>query len=233
MCLVGGMAEQPDAAAVRRMARAESRVLLQQETEAGGAAVFIGTVGRFVHEEDEATFLAILATVRKVRRDIYGVVVGNGKLRSSVEALAQELDLGGAVTFLGERADARRLTAGFDLFVLTSCTEGFRNVLLDATLMGVPCVAANVVGHREVLGHPESLFPPGDVERAAALVLAALADMPRTIQRTEEIRGRALERSEERSGNAWLQLYGRDIAARSTHSSAPAAGAILEVQGTR
>ena len=228
-----GIVRQSDAAAVRRMARAESRVLLQQETEAGGAAVFIGTVGRFVHEEDEASFLRILAAVRLVRRDIHGVVVGNGELRSSLEALAQELDLGGAVTFLGERADARRLTAGFDLFVLTSGTEEFRNVLLDATLMGVPCVAANVVGHLEVLDHPDSLFPRGDVERAAALVLAALADMPRTIRRTEEIRGRALERSAERSGDACLQLYGRDIAARSTHSAAPAAGAILEVQVTR
>jgi glycosyltransferase involved in cell wall biosynthesis len=194
--------------------REESRARLQQETEAGNAAVFVGTVGRLAREKDQMTFLRILAAVRAVRSDVHGVIVGDGPVRSSLEGLAQELGLGGALNFLGQRSDASRLAAGFDLFLLTSRSEGFPNVLLEATFMGVPCVATDIAGNPDVLERAESLFPPGNVTRGAERVLAALADVPRTRRYTEDVRRRALELfSAERSTNAWLALYSRHLLA--------------------
>ena len=214
--------------------RSQSRTLLQQETGAGERAIFVGTVGRLAHEKDQATFLRILAAVREERRDVHGVVVGNGELRGSLEALAQELGVGRAVTFLGERSDARRLIAGFDLFVLTSRSEGFPNVLLEATLMGVPCVATNIAGNPDVLEREEALFPVGDVGRGAERVLAALADVPRTQQRTDEVRQRALTLfTAERSVDAWLDLYRRHISARSAGVETAPAASVIEAKGTR
>jgi glycosyltransferase involved in cell wall biosynthesis len=214
--------------------RAEARTLLQESTGASASALFVGTVGRLAHEKDQATFLRVLANVRRVRRDVHGVVVGNGELRGALERLAQELGLEGAVTFLGERSDARRLAAGFDLFVLSSRSEGFPNVLLEATFMGVPCVATDIAGNPDVLERPESLFPAGDVQRGAERVLAALDDMERTRRRTGEVRERALALfTAERSVKAWLDLYRRWIAVRSGQGEAAPASAVLEAQGIR
>ena len=63
--------------------------LLQEATGASASALFVGTVGRLAHEKDQATFLRILANVRRVRRDVHGVVVGNGELRSALERLGR------------------------------------------------------------------------------------------------------------------------------------------------
>jgi glycosyltransferase involved in cell wall biosynthesis len=206
--------------------RAEARQRLLELLQAPASAVIIGTVGRLAFEKDQETFLRVFRLVRRDHANAHAVLVGHGERRAALERLAGELGIRSQVTFLGERSDARRLVAGFDLFVLTSRSEGFPNVLLEATFLGVPCVATNIAGNPDVLGLEESLFPAGDVVRGAERVLAALADMPRTLTRTEHVRCRALELfTSERSVGSWLDLYRRQIAARSA-SLEPAAAAI-------
>ena len=193
--------------------RSEGRALLVEATGAPADTLFVGTVGRLAHEKDQATFLRVLAGVRTVRREVRGVVVGNGELRGRLEALARELGLADAVTFLGQRADARRLAAGFDLFLLTSRSEGFPNVLLEAAFMGVPCVATNIAGNPDVLDFDCSLFPAGDADAGVRRVLKALADPQKLAVRTATVRQRALELfTADKSVGAWLHLYRRLLA---------------------
>jgi glycosyltransferase involved in cell wall biosynthesis len=187
--------------------RREARRHLVETAQVPEQSVLVGTVGRLAHEKDQATFVRIIADVRKTRADVCGIVVGNGELRSKLEALAASLDLSDGIVFLGERADARRVMAGFDLFVLTSLSEGFPNVLLEATLLGVPCVATNLAGNPDVLMHDASLFPAGDVAAGAARVLAMLAD-PDTAALQQGVRTRAMTLfTAERSVRNWLNLY--------------------------
>jgi glycosyltransferase involved in cell wall biosynthesis len=188
----------------REAARADLRDL----THAPAGAVLVGNVGRLVHEKDHATFLQMLARVRAMRPDVHGVIIGNGRLRADLEQLTTNLGLTNAVTFLGDRPDARRLMAGFDLFVFPSISEGFPNVLLEATFLGVPCVASDIGGIGEVLGPDSVLFEPGDVHACAQQVLAALADPARATAHGEAVRARALELfTAERSVSAWMALY--------------------------
>jgi glycosyltransferase involved in cell wall biosynthesis len=86
------------------------------------------------------------------------------------------MGLEGALIFLGERRDARRLMAGFDLFVLTSAIEGFPNVLLETAFLGVPAIASRVGGSTDVLPEPDTTFDVGDESRAAELALRLLDD---------------------------------------------------------
>ncbi len=193
--------------------RAASRARLAAASGQPHDTVFIGTVGRLAHEKDQATFLEILAGVRAVRRDVHGIVIGDGELRATLEARAASLALDGAVTFLGRRPDARSLAAGFDLFVLTSRSEGFPNVLLEATFLEVPCVATDIAGNPDVLDSELSLFPPGDVQAGVGRVLQALADRPATAARTAAVRRRALQLfTADRSTANWLELYRRLLA---------------------
>jgi glycosyltransferase involved in cell wall biosynthesis len=202
--------------------RRECRRQLIQLTGAPSEARLVGTVGRLAHEKDQVTFLRVLAQVRKRRRDVHGVIIGGGELRSHLETVAQNLGLTGHLTFLGERSDARMLMAGFDLFVLTSRSEGFPNVLLEATFLGVPCVATDIAGNPDVLEFPESLFPPGDIWTGATRVLDALTDPVATTARTEDVRRRAMSRfTSEHSVAAWLNLYRRSFGDSRADDRAP------------
>jgi glycosyltransferase involved in cell wall biosynthesis len=196
--------------------RADARQRLLETINAPFGATIVGTVGRLAFEKDQETFLDILARVRTQRDDVHGVLIGDGERRAALQMRAEALGLSGAVTFLGRREDARQLAAGFDLFLLTSRSEGFPNVLLEATFLGVPCVATDIAGNPDVLHSEESLFPAGDAERGAERVLQALNNLPVTLERTASVRARALKMfTAEHSVNAWLNLYRRHAVAKS------------------
>jgi glycosyltransferase involved in cell wall biosynthesis len=191
----------------------DSRQRLLELTGAPGNAVLVGTVGRLAHEGDQVTLLRLLARVRKSRPDVHGIVIGEGALRSHLEAVAGNLGLTSSVTFLGERSDARMLMAGFDLFVLTARSEEFSHVLLEATFLGVPCVATDIAGNPDVLEIPELLFSPGDIWTGAARVLALLDSRPEAAERAERTRQRAFTMfTADRTAAAWFDLYDRCLA---------------------
>lgn len=190
--------------------RRDSRRRVLELTGAPDNAIIIGTVGRLAHEKDHVTFLRLLAKVRKNGRNVHGLVIGDGELRSHLEAVARNLGLSAQVTFAGERSDARKLMAGLDVFVLASRIEGFPNVLLEATFLGVPCVATDVGGNPDVLEFPESLFPPGEIWAGAARVLALLDAPSEAAERAERTRQRAITMfTADRTAAAWFGLYDR------------------------
>src|ERR1041385_7161431 len=75
----------------------------------------IGTVGRLVREKNYPLLLRAVSAIR----DAELVFVGDGSLRDELQRQA-----GPRVRFLGQRADVAELLAGFDVFVLSSDTEG-------------------------------------------------------------------------------------------------------------
>lgn len=137
----------------------------------------VGTVGRLNPVKDQATLLRALALLRGNLPGAELVLVGGGALRDSLEALAKELGIAGAVHFCGDRADARALLPAFDVFALTSLSEGYSIALLEACDAGLPIVATAVGGNAEIVadGVNGLLVAPGDPESLAA-ALAELAE---------------------------------------------------------
>jgi glycosyltransferase involved in cell wall biosynthesis len=190
--------------------RREARRRLCAEVGVPEEAVLVGTVGRLAPEKDQATFIRLFSEVQRIRPEAHAVVIGNGDLRPRLESIAAGLGLARQLTFLGARKDARQLMAGLDVLVLSSVSEGFPNVLLEATLLGVPSAATDIAGNPDVLLHDESLFPIGDYRQGAKRVLALLAHPAATRRRTEELRERARTLfTSERSVRTWLDLYRR------------------------
>ena len=89
------------------------------------------------------------------------VIVGDGPLRSELEAMAQAVP---NLTFAGWRADMSEVYAACDLIVLTSDNEGMPVVLIEAGMQGVPAVATDVGAVREVVADGISgyIVPAGD-----------------------------------------------------------------------
>ena len=91
-------------------------------------------------------------------------------------AALDALGLGDRVRFLGNRDDVPTLLAATDLTVLTSDWEGLPMAILESMAVGVPLVASDVDGLREVLGKGGgTLVEPGDHEAFATAIAHALS----------------------------------------------------------
>jgi glycosyltransferase involved in cell wall biosynthesis len=79
---------------------------------------------------------------------------------------SQRLGIADRVDLLGYVDDMPRLYAGIDLVVQSSFTEGLPNVMLETAYLGIPVVATDVGGTREVIQHGTTgwLVAPGSLE---------------------------------------------------------------------
>ncbi len=78
------------------------------------------------------------------------VVVGAGPLESDLRRQADELGIAEAVRFLGSRGDVYDIMLDLDVLVSSSLWEGLPTVILEAMALGVPVVATDVSGSREM-----------------------------------------------------------------------------------
>jgi glycosyltransferase involved in cell wall biosynthesis len=125
--------------------------------------VFV-TAGRLVAQKDHATILRALALHRRTTESRL-LILGIGPLEPELRATVAALGLGGAVDFLGFRSDAPGWFRHADAFVLSSRSEGFGNVIVEALGCGTPVISTDCVcGPRDILEHGRYgvLVPPAD-----------------------------------------------------------------------
>jgi len=83
------------------------------------------------------------------------IIIGEGEERASLEAKISELRLEGIAFLAGHQENAARYLKAFDMFTLTSVTEGLGYVLLEAGLASLPVLATKVGGIPEVVPSDE------------------------------------------------------------------------------
>jgi glycosyltransferase involved in cell wall biosynthesis len=135
----------PAAAATRAAARA--RLGLPD------GAYVVGTVGRLNWAKDHALLVDAFARLRGIGPGARLVLVGEGELRRDLEARILRAGLSEAVLLTGDRSDVAALLPAFDVFAMTSATEGYSIALLEAAAAGLPVVASDVGGNREIVQH--------------------------------------------------------------------------------
>jgi L-malate glycosyltransferase len=104
------------------------------------------------------------------------VLIGDGTCRTAFESMAAELGLKQNFLFLGQRHDVADLLACCDIAVLASQAEGFPNALLEYMAAGLPAIATDVGGSREVVEHGVGglLTAPDDPSALAKSILSLL-----------------------------------------------------------
>ncbi len=134
-------------------------------------AVVIGAVGRLVREKGYLELFEAVRLARVACPQLRLVVVGPSepdKADAISEAeIARAADAG--VVFLGHRDDVDTLYGAMDAYVLASHREGFPRSAMEAAAMGLPIVATDIRGCRQVVDHGTTglLVPLGDVDLLA------------------------------------------------------------------
>ena len=122
----------------------------------GADAILVGNIGRLSPEKGQRDFLQAAARVASLEPRLHLVLAGSGPDEESLKALAAELGLANRVAFVGHLKDVRPVYRDIDALALTSYTEGFPNVVLEALCMDVPVLATAVGGVREIVTHGET-----------------------------------------------------------------------------
>jgi len=189
--------------------------------------VVIGLVGRLVREKG---YLDVFEAARllgnhipRTRFAIIGDTDDEKHDALSADDRAQAERAG--VRFLGGRSDMTRLYAGMDVHVLASHREGFPRSPMEAAAMGLPVVATNVRGCRQVVddGATGRLVAAHD-PRALAAAIAELADTPGLRHRFgAAARAKAVREFDDRRCVAiTLETYRRLLSRRATSVAARA-----------
>ena len=141
-------------------------------------APIVGNVAALVPHKGQRHLVDAAAIVVKQVPDARFVIAGEGELRASLERHIGEKHLEKHVFLAGFRPDILSVHKAFDVFVMSSITEGLGTSLLDAMACGRPIVATTAGGMPEVVADGETgiLVPPRDDNAMAAAIVRLLKD---------------------------------------------------------
>jgi teichuronic acid biosynthesis glycosyltransferase TuaC len=167
-----------------------ARTALRRELAVGDARLLL-TVKRLHEVAGHDVLLRAFQRVAGEHPDTALWIVGQGELRSKLEAQARDLGLASQVRFLGmlDNDTLWRLYAAADLFVLPSRLESWGTVMLESLACGTRVVATDTVGGAEVHSHfPEDvmLAPRESAEGLATAIGRALAAHERVSAAAEQ-----------------------------------------------
>jgi glycosyltransferase involved in cell wall biosynthesis len=154
------------------------------ELDVDPSAIVVGTVGRLVWGKGFRELFATAARMRDLRPEVVFVVVGpvdDAKGDALTPRDIAEATALGNVVFTGHRDDVDDLYPGFDVFVLPSYREGFPRSAMEAAASGLPVVATDIRGCRQVVdpGVTGLLVPLHDVDALTAAVADLAGDPAR------------------------------------------------------
>lgn len=148
----------------------------------GPGLFVVGTVGRMQTVKNQTllarAFVRALALRPALRPRLRLAMVGDGPLRAESQALLDAAGVADLAWLPGERADVPDVMRALDCFVLPSLAEGISNTILEAMSMGLPVLATDVGGSRELVeaGRTGGLVRSGDVDDLAAAIIDLAGD---------------------------------------------------------
>jgi glycosyltransferase involved in cell wall biosynthesis len=167
--------------------------------------IVVGWVGRLIPIKGADVFLRAVRQLSALPLTIS--VIGDGSERARLEEFARVEGLSDRVHFHGTVPQAARYISAFDVFVLSSRSEGIPVTLLEALAAKVPVVVTSVGGVPEVVGPAEAmLVPPEDPGALAEAIRSAIQDPAAATRRVES----AAQRLDANFGmERWIDAHDR------------------------
>ncbi|WP_238923054.1 glycosyltransferase family 4 protein [Achromobacter ruhlandii] len=160
---------------------AATRARVRAQWGLDGDVPVIGCVARWDPLKDHANLLRAVAALVRDGRDagLRCVLVGRGMTIDNPElmGLVDKLGLRERLVLAGPSDDVPAVMNGLDLHVLSSCAEGFPNVVAEAMACGVYCVVTDVGDAAYIVGDAGVVVPPEQPEALARGIETALRDV--------------------------------------------------------
>lgn len=134
-------------------------------------------VSRLDPEKDIPMFIRAATLVSKLHPNAGFVIAGDGVERTNLEAMVRHSGMAGRIRFLGDTTAIPSLLAHASIGALTpSRNEGLSNTILEYMAAGLPVVATECGGNRELVDPPNGgvMVNPGDDDAAAAAMVDLL-----------------------------------------------------------
>ena len=157
-----------------RVATAEEKAAVRRELGLKEGDTFGISVSRLTREK--GCMVLIEAVHKLADPNFHMFILGDGAEEAEMRSRIHQLGLEDRIHLLGFRADVDRLCPAADLFVFSSLREGLPVALMEAMACGVPIVASDIRGNRDLIDSDRGgwLVPAGDAEGLAKGIVHAL-----------------------------------------------------------
>lgn len=134
------------------------------------------TVGRLVPVKNIGMQIGAMEEVVKKYSNVELWIIGEGSERKNIESMIKNLELGGKVKLLGWRNDVKKYYDQADVFLLTSHSEGWPLVILEAANYGLPIIMTDVGSAGELIINNESgiVIPVSDEVKLKEAMLSLI-----------------------------------------------------------
>jgi glycosyltransferase involved in cell wall biosynthesis len=112
----------------------------------------LGIIGRLSHQKGHKYLVQAIKLI-STKYKMHLVIVGSGSLENILRKQVAELELDDCIHFLGSREDIYDVIHSLDVLVSASLWEGFPTVILEAMAIGIPVIATDVSGSRELINN--------------------------------------------------------------------------------
>lgn len=157
-------------------------------------------VARFVPQKDQKT---IIRAMTLLDNDVHLILVGDGEKLEECKVFVQELGISDRVHFVGMQSDVPSWIGKADIGIQSSHWEGFGLPVVEMMAGGLPVVASDVEGLKQIVEGAGILFPHGDYEKLADIVKKLLSDA----EYYEQVKRKCLERCERYSIKSMVESY--------------------------
>lgn len=169
----------------------------------------IVSVGRLTEQKNHAILIESIITLSKEFPKITLDIYGEGPKRNELQDKIDAAGLTDRITLKGNVLDVHERIKDAGLFVLSSNYEGTSNALLEAMMMGLPCISTDCAGSDEAIedGKSGMIVPVGDTEALTGAIRKMLIDRPRAIEMALRARDRVSKNySVDNVSRMWIQV---------------------------
>ena len=139
---------------------------------------YIGTISRLEPIKNQAMMIRAFHQTKQLVPELKLIIIGDGAIKSDLIALARSLSIEQDVIFTGFIDNPQKLLSLFEIFLLSSFSEGTSMTLLEAMSLSRPCVVTNVGGNPEIVDNFKTgrLVPSDDVSSFSQAITEVLLD---------------------------------------------------------
>lgn len=166
-------------------------------------------ISRFTESKDHTSLIKALPHIEN--QDAFVVFVGDGKTMESCKRLAEETGVTDRCIFLGNRGDIPELVGASYIGVQSSNWEGFGLTAIEMMAGGLPVIASDVPGLRNVVKGAGILFDKGDFKALANEINKLLADKETYMVVKQKCITRSLQYDIKNTADSYFDLYSRFI----------------------